>query len=283
MKTLKKFLRGILTCLLIICIGLLFLSLHLKGMVNELIKEAMKAEISSPITSLLKKQQIIEHNDKSEQITDILLNNEEINKLYDQYSTTIMNAMMDEKELDHLDLSHDIQELLKKNQTTIQKQLGIKITDKQIEQFSSEIANSDIIKEHLKNTVQDTKQQLSPQEQTLLQTYVYIISEKFQFILQLFIGSIIVLIAILYPSIYRPLFNVGMATTMTSIFNFIMIPIFKSIIDYYFEEQLNILKEVNINHAITDTAWMLGLGIFLLLLYYIINYFIHKKKDHETN
>lgn len=279
----KKFLRGVFTFLLIICIGLLFLNLHLKSMINDIIKETMKSEISTPITSILKNHKLIDNNIKNEQITDIILNDEDVNKLYDQYSTTIINGIMDEKELDKIDLNATINNLIKNNQEKIQEKLNITITDEQIKKFSDEVTKTDGMKEQVKNTIKNIKKQLSSEEQSLIKIYYYVTSNNFKIIISTLIGIVILAIALLYPSIYRPLFNVGLSTTITSILCFIFIPIFKSIVDYYFQEQLNILTVVNAQKSISHTFWMLGIGIFLLLLYYIINYFIKEKKNRETN
>lgn len=277
MKTIKKITRGILTLFLMGCIGLLFLSMHLESMLGSILKETMKSQLEAPITTLLKDKKLIDEQIKDEDITNILLKDEQINKLYDQYSNAILKGMIDEKELENLDLSTDISNIIKSHQEELQEKLQITITDEQIETFSNEVAKSPIVKEK----VSEMKNQLSSEEQEILNTYSFIISKNFKLIL----GGLIILltfaIALLYPSTYRWLSNIAFAITMASIGNFIFIPMFKSIVDYYFQEQLNILTEIKVKNELTHTAWMLGLGIVLYVLYYTIKYLI--KKNHETN
>ncbi len=281
MKTFKKIIRGILTTLLIVCMSLLFLTTHLENMLGSIIIETMKEEISSPLTTLLKDQKIIDSSINNEEITNILFKDEQMNTLYHEYLDTILHSITTEEDLENLDFGTDLSSLIKSHQKELQEKLKVTITDEQIETFEKKVNESPVIKKKITDTVKSMKNQLSDEEKELLTIYRFAISTKCSFILIGFIILLVFLIAILYPSLYHWLFNVALALTITSVLNFIFIPASKSILDFYVQENLNILMEVGIRETMMHTTWMFITSILLFALYYIIRYFI--KKNHETN
>lgn len=276
MKILIKIVRSLLTLCLIICINLLLFGLTAKNMFQHLINETMKTELSNQIEHTLKNYDIVTDNIKSEEISDILLNSKQAEELYNKY----LNDILSETNENNINIGEDIATLIKEHQMQIENQFNIKITDEQINTMKEELNNSEVVNNY-NEVVGNIKSELPPSQQKILSIYNEIQSKQFHQTLFFSITIIIVLLAILHKSCYKWLFNVGIACILASISLFAGISIIKGVIDFYLQQQLNILSEVNTNTILSHTFWILILGIILLVLYYIIKH-IYTKKNHET-
>ena len=211
MKWYKKLLVGILAFILIDLIGLLAISFNLKNiLVNGIIKETIIEQLTpreyKDAKYVIPEEEINKITD-NEEVREIL-NSKEVQELLNKYLDMTVNSLIDEESIDEINLEHDMLEFLKENKDVLEQKVGKEITDEMIDNAEEQFEGKDMTKA-FKQTLKNTKQNMSETEVTFLKGYSLLISTKFKVLLFILMIIDLLLIAIIQKSLYKWIKTLG--------------------------------------------------------------------------
>ena len=225
MKKFKKVIIVFLTIILVNLVSVLGFSISLKDLlVNGIIKETVKSTIinrdygeGNYVSEITSDDIINNPNLSSEESNTLLLNKDIINKLLedekvmelvDGYIDKTINAVVNGKEIDDIDIESDMINYIDENRETIQEATGVEITDETIQELRENYEDKHITRMYI-NSIESMNKSFSKTEKTVLNGYNFLISSKFKLII---IGLIILnllFIALLKKSFYKWIKNLG--------------------------------------------------------------------------
>ena len=208
MKWIKKVILVLLFLLLVSLLFLFSISINLKNvLVNGVIKETIKTQIikkdyqEGNNTKEIITEENINAITTDERIKEIL-NSKEVEELIDKYLDITINSMVDEENLDEVNIEKDILDYLKDNKETISEIVGEEVTDEMIEEAIKENDSKELT-HYYKETIKNTRNNLTTTEKAVLKGYKLLISKTFHILLLIGILIDLVLTAILQKSFYK--------------------------------------------------------------------------------
>lgn len=288
MKIIKKIIRLILTFNLTILISLLILSLTIKdALINEILYEGFKSTITSKnysdgnvqtLDDIITEDGVITDNE----FVNEILESPEIKDLVNRYLDKMINILADDNisvdELNEFDLEQDMINYIKENKEVLSEKTGIEITDEMIEKASKKIDERDT-KKVVKQTIENTRRNLTPKEKNLIKLYLFLISLKLK--IYVIIGIIInlVLIAILKSSLYKWLKNLSESMVLSGIGTIII----KLSLEHFLYNIIRTNKTIKLTNINILSITVLISGIVIYIIYKIIDNRIGKEKNNEVS
>lgn len=275
MKLLKKFILSILTIILAdLMIGLIICC----TIQSVLVDNFLELSIRNKVEVIPYKEPKYNENDVNEELIKELMENEEIQKLMNQFIDEIIDELIDEngneKELDELQLEKEVIKYIKENKEAIEEATGYEITDEAIEEASKKL-NSEDNKKIIEQTIKNTKNSLTEEEKKALKLYRFFTSNKFKLILIISILIDTLLIIVLQKSLYLWIKNIAEAITISGLGIITLCGASKLVLAYTMQvENLNISSMLNI--GIIQGI----IGLILLIMYKVFEKIM---KEDEKN
>lgn len=281
MKIIKKIITFILSFILTILISMLIISFTFKEtLVEDILFQGFKSTIvgktykekSQTLDDIITEDGVITDNE----FVNEILESKEIKDLVNNYVDKIIEIIGDEElsdeKMEELNIEQDMINYIKENKKVLEDKTGIEITDEMIETASIKLNERDT-KKVLKQTIKNTRNNISPETKQLLKLYQIIVSTKLKIFLLLGIIIDIILIAILKKSTYKWLKTIANSTVIAAISTIII------------STALKYLLSIMLNNMTIKTNKMLGLsiivliiGIVLNIIYFTINKIVKNKK-----
>lgn len=287
MKIIKKILTFLLTFILTGLISLLIISFTLKDVIlNDILYESFKTTIigknykegNITLDDIITEDGVITDND----FVNEILESKEIKDMVNRYLDKIINTMADENiplnELNEYDLEQDMINYIKENKEILSQKTGIEITDEMINKASEKLDERDT-KKVIKQTVENTRRNLSPEEKLLLKMYNFITSTNLKIILVISIIIVLLLIAVIKKSVFKWIKNLSQSMTIAGTLTILISMALEIIISKILKVQENIKLESMSNLSII----ILIIGIILYIVYKIIDRLLIKEKKNEVS
>lgn len=279
MKIIKKILICILMIILTLVITSLSISCCIKTVFNDgLINNIIKEELVNEASDILKNNDINIQNEDMEKYKEKIENNEQINEIINNYIDQTISSLTEDEEIDTSDFNGDIESFIKENKNILENELNIRIPDEKIEEITNDAEKILSLDDNYKQIISSAKKQLSSEQQSLLKLYKYIISNNFKILIICIIAAILVLIALLQKSFYKWIINLGIASTISSIFTVLFAITLKIIVNYELNSKPNLNVNININPILISSLITLIVGILLITIYNIIRIFVNKRE-----
>lgn len=287
MKIIKKILTFLLTFILTGLISLLIISFTLKDVIlNDILYESFKTTIIGKnykegniiLDDIITEDGVITDND----FVNEILESKEIKDMVNRYLDKIINTMADENisldELNEYDIEQDMIKYIKENKEILSQKTGIEITDEMVDKASEKLDERDT-KKVIKQTVENTRRNLSPQEKSLLKLYNFITSTNLKIILVISIIIDLLLIAVIKKSLFKWIKNLSQSMTIAGTLTILISMALEIIISKILKVQENIKLESMSNLSII----ILISGIILYIVYKIIDRLLIKEKKNEVS
>lgn len=283
MKIFKKILTGLLTLLLTGLIAILIVSFTIKDvLIEDILFDSLKSVImnknyeeSSTTSDELPDDGIITNNE----IVNEILESKEVKELVNKYIDKVIDTLGDDEisinAIEDLNIEQNMIDYIKENKNVIEEKTGIEITDDMINKANEKLDSIDA-KKVIKQSIENTRNNLTPAEKQLLRAYQFIISAELKKYLIIGIIIDILLIGLLEMSFYKWIKNLAGSMIVGSLCT-IATSLSLSII-------LNNMLGVAIktNKMIDLSVIILITGILISILFSIINKYLKSKKGDRN-
>ena len=272
----KKFSIFILSNLLLLLVLVLIFSLNIGKVVNKnIINNLIKNTVITESTKVLVEDEVPE--EKIDVIKSKIQSNKSIDEMVSKYADITMDSLSG-KNIDDIDLSSDMKTIIIENKSIIEDELNVKVSDSDLEKAIDEANQSGELTKVYKETIENTKSNLSEEAVSALKIYNMIIKIDFQ--LFVLVGIIIVcgLIGIIKKSLYKWLFNLGMSSLISSIINTMLFTLFTLFINLSLDNIGNSFT-VNVLDSVILPIIVFVISIVLLIIYKILK---SKFKEEEV-
>ena len=278
MNIIKKILSGIITIILTSLILLLTINFDLKKIiVDGVITEVIKYQITSSMyKSGNKEKQKIEYKTDNEQINEIL-ESDEVQELINKYLDLTVESMVDDDHIDEIKVEEDIIKYIKENKKVLEEKTGVEITDEMIEQ-TKEQAEEQGISKNLIESIKKTRSNLTSTQKNVLKGYGLLTSMRLRITLIVMILICCALLFILQMKKFRWLKSISSSIMTAGILISAASVIVKIIVSRW--AKIEILKtSILLTHGLIE----IGIGIILLIIYFILKSIIKTPKEVNKN
>lgn len=271
MKIIKKILKFLINSIIIILICSLLLSITGKKVFYDLLysnvfKPVMVEETTKLTDTKIDKEKI-----------DKIFNNEETEELVNEFIERTMNDLSSDKE-SNVNIADEFLKYIKNNRATFEKELGITITDEQLEQIKESPEYKELANSYTKS-IKQSKSKMTPKERKVVKVYNQLISNNFKVIVISIIVFLTVLIALLNNDLYSWLKDSSINLITSGIMVLLTSLIVQVIVN-------TTIKDLNIKFStkpLTNSSLItIGVGIVTLIIYLIINKIVKKPKLKEN-
>lgn len=258
----KKFICGLLTVLLIILFSTLIFSFNFKNVVvNTISNGVVKKEIVDSIDDVVSHLDDVIDDDAIVKIEENIKQSEVIDQVTENIFDEVIGYLNDGKDINIVNIDGELEKLIDENRDTL-AQYGIELTEKDKQEIIDSIAIDDVINDKIEEEVMTVKENMSSEELFILNIYNVLTSSILQIGLIIGIVVDIILIALIKKSLYKWIFNVGIALICVGIINAVWIPLVVNLI----RGTINI----DIGGIVTSGYIGLGIGILLIVIYNVI-------------
>lgn len=217
-KTMKTFIRGILTTVLVFTFTLIPTIMYAEQIVNqEIIGTYGKEEVIKQMSESLKNEfpEITDENIK--ELEDSLRTNETIDNLMNKYTDKIMKDLTTD-EIEDINIEEDLKTFMEENKTTIEQATGQSISDEKLDELLEEVTQNEDINASYKKMIEEAKKSMPEEGQVVLNRYQSVTTDNFM--MGLIITSIIsiVIIALLKKPYYKWIVNIAIAGIVSALF-----------------------------------------------------------------
>ena len=217
-KTMKTFIRGILTTVLVFTFTLIPTIMYAEQIVNqEIIGTYGKEEVIKQMSESLKNEfpEITDENIKK--LEDSLRTNETIDNLMNKYTDKIMKDLTTD-EIEDINIEEDLKTFMEENKTTIEQATGQSISDEKLDELLEEVTQNEDINASYKKMIEEAKNSMPEEGQVVLNRYQSVTTDNFM--MGLIITSIIsiVIIALLKKPYYKWIVNIAIAGIVSALF-----------------------------------------------------------------
>ena len=217
-KTMKTFIRGILTTVLVFTFTLIPTIMYAEQIVNqEIIGTYGKEEVIKQMSESLKNEfpEITDENIK--ELEDSLRTNETIDNLMNKYTDKIMKDLTTD-EIEDINIEEDLKTFMEENKTTIEQATGQSISDEKLDELLEKVTQNEDINASYKKMIEEAKNSMPEEGQVVLNRYQSVTTDNFM--MGLIITSIIsiVIIALLKKPYYKWIVNIAIAGIVSALF-----------------------------------------------------------------
>ncbi len=270
--SMKKFLIGILTILMIFAFLILGLALNLETTITENIEGIVKEEITSKIVEEVVKNTNIDKDNVKKEITKVIEKNDVIKNVLDECLNKTID-LFNEKEVGDFDFTNKLDEVIDDSEEILES-YGITVTDAEKEKILNTFASEDFNKE-FQSTMKEVQENIPSNVKNTINIILFLRSTTCKVILILIILGSLICIALLKKSYYKWIGNLSKATIISGVFYGVLMPMFVN----FLNQEL-----VSSERFVLSTVFMnryghvlLGLGIIFLIL----NISFSKTKDKK--
>lgn len=266
----KTFIRGILTTVLVFTFTLIPTVMYAERTINnDLIGQYFKEEITNQMTETITENLEGLSEEEYSKIKDTIENDEEINSFVEKYSNRIIEDLSKDQ-IDDINLEEDIKNILYGNKNMIEKAIGKKITDNQLDQAIEEAFESEEIENSYQQIIEEARQEMPKDAQTMLDGYNTITSDEFVVITVIISVVIIIIIALLKKPYYKWIVNVGIAGIIAALFIALIGGSISLIINLVIES-IEGTMQIKATPMLITSGIMLAISIILIVINHILD------------
>ena len=266
----KTFIRGILTTVLVFTFTLIPTVIYAEKTINnDLIGQYFKKEITNQMTKVITEDLEGLSEEEYNKIKDTIENDEEINAFVEKYSNRIIKDLSKDK-IDDINLEEDIKKILYENKDIIEKAIGRKITDEQLDKAIEEVFESEKVENSYQQIIEEARQEMPKDAQTMIDGYNTITSDEFIIISVIVSVISIIIIAILKKTYYKWIVNIGIAGIIAALFVALIGGSISLIINLVIES-IEGTMQIEPTPMLITSGIMLAISIILIVINHILD------------
>ena len=266
----KTFIRGILTTILVFTFTLIPTVIYAEKTINnDLIGQYFKKEITNQMTKVITEDLEGLSEEEYNKIKDTIENDEEINAFVEKYSNRIIKDLSKDK-IDDINLEEDIKKILYENKDIIEKAIGRKITDEQLDKAIEEVFESEKVENSYQQIIEEARQEMPKDAQTMIDGYNTITSDEFIIISVIVSVISIIIIAILKKPYYKWIVNIGIDVIIAALFVALIGGSISLIINLVIES-IEGNMQIEPTPMLITSGIMLAISIILIVINHILD------------
>ncbi len=267
----KKFLIGI--CTLITMVGLIFLGIviNLEEAVIDTMNHIMEEQVKESMVVYLKDNTTI-NTEEIEKGVEGIFASESIENLINQCLSRAFDILIN-KNTPAIDVTKEVTQLINDSQSVL-KNDGITLTESQKNELLA-MAKNENINKTINNAIYNFKESMSPEVQKVIDSYAFIRSKAFIYMLLGIIIISLLIIALLQKSFYRWLGELGGSCIFSGVIIGLLVPFITDFISKNLTSKNMYI--ISTNSFKTYGYIIIAIGIVLTIVKIIISKTLEKK------
>ena len=277
----KKFITFLCSVIAFVCIVLLCVSFSIQEITSKVVTNVVLSEINVQEVTNVVRDIIPEVDDETlSTIEDQIIQSEELNELSTTYLNEFATHLQDQSQMDHEKLKEELGSFFDANIDLVAQELGQTLKPEQEQTLRDKVtSHSEEITQKIEQVITNKTVTLPKEQQTMLNLYANMNTNTLKIVVSIIILVCAMTIGIVYKSAYHPLRPIGIASTLAGLIVLFVFPLFIQMIEEILSTDL-LGKAVAI--PVHTLQWgggiALGIGILLILLYYLIHMILQCKK-----
>ena len=277
----KKLITFICSVIAFACIVLLCVSFSIQEITSKVVTNVVLSEINVQEVTNVVRDIIPEVDDETlSTIEDQIIQSEELNELSTTYLNEFATHLQDQSQMDHEKLKEELGSFFDANIDLVAQELGQTLKPEQEQTLRDKVtSHSEEITQKIEQVITNKTVTLPKEQQTMLNLYANMNTNTLKIVVSIIILVCAMTIGIVYKSAYHPLRPIGIASTLAGLIVLFVFPLFIQMIEEILSTDL-LGKAVAI--PVHTLQWgggiALGIGILLILLYYLIHMILQCKK-----
>ena len=277
----KKLITFICSVIAFACIVLLCISFSIQEITSKVVTNVVLSEINVQEVTNVVRDIIPEVDDETlSTIEDQIIQSEELNELSTTYLNEFATHLQDQSQMDHEKLKEELGSFFDANIDLVAQELGQTLKPEQEQTLRDKVtSHSEEITQKIEQVITNKTVTLPKEQQTMLNLYANMNTNTLKIVVSIIILVCAMTIGIVYKSAYHPLRPIGIASTLAGLIVLFVFPLFIQMIEEILSTDL-LGKAVAI--PVHTLQWgggiALGIGILLILLYYLIHMILQCKK-----
>lgn len=277
----KKLITFICSVIAFACIVLLCVSFSIQEITSKVVTNVVLNEINVQEVTNVVRDIIPEVDDETlSTIEDQIIQSEELNELSTTYLNEFATHLQDQSQMDQEKLKEELGSFFDANIDLVAQELGQTLTPEQEQMLRDKVtSHSEEITQKIEQVITNKTVTLPKEQQTMLNLYANMNTNTLKIVVSIIILVCAMIIRIVYKSVYRPMRPMGIASTLAGLIVLFVFPLFIQMIEEILSTDL-LGKAVAI--PVHTLQWgggiALGIGILLILLYYLIHMILQCKK-----
>ena len=277
----KKLITFICSVIAFACIVLLCVSFSIQEITSKVVTNVVLNEINVQEVTNVVRDIIPEVDDETlSTIEDQIIQSEELNELSTTYLNEFATHLQDQSQMDHEKLKEELGSFFDANIDLVAQELGQTLKPEQEQTLRDKVtSHSEEITQKIEQVITNKTVTLPKEQQTMLNLYANMNTNTLKIVVSIIILVCAITIGIVYKSAYHPLRPIGIASTLAGLIVLFVFPLFIQMIEEILSTDL-LGKAVAIPvHTLQWSGGIaLGIGILLILLYYLIHTILQRKK-----
>ena len=277
----KKLITFICSVIAFACIVLLCVSFSIQEITSKVATNVVLSEINVQEVTNVVRDIIPEVDDETlSTIEDQIIQSEELNELSTTYLNEFATHLQDQSQMDQEKLKEELGSFFDANIDLVAQELGQTLTPEQEQMLRDKVtSHSEEITQKIEQVITNKTVTLPKEQQTMLNLYANMNTNTLKIVVSIIILVCAMIIGIVYKSVYRPMRTMGIASTLAGLIVLFVFPLFIQMIEEILSTDL-LGKAVTIPvHTLQWSGGIaLGIGILLILLYYLIHTILQRKK-----
>ena len=277
----KKLITFICSVIAFACIVLLCVSFSIQEITSKVVTNVVLSEINVQEVTNVVRDIIPEVDDERlSTIEDQIIQSEALNELSTTYLNEFATHLQDQSQMDHEKLKEELGSFFDANIDLVAQELGQTLKPEQEQTLRDKVtSHSEEITQKIEQVITNKTVTLPKEQQTMLNLYANMNTNTLKIVVSIIILVCAMTIGIVYKSAYHPLRPIGIASTLAGLIVLFVFPLFIQMIEEILSTDL-LGKAVAI--PVHTLQWgggiALGIGILLILLYYLIHMILQCKK-----
>lgn len=277
----KKLITFICSVIVFACIVLLCVSFSIQEITSKVVTNVVLSEINVQEVTNVVRDIIPEVDDETlSTIEDQIIQSEALNELSTTYLNEFVTHLQDQSQMDHEKLKEELGSFFDANIDLVAQELGQTLKPEQEQMLRDKVtSHSEEITQKIEQVITNKTVTLPKEQQTMLNLYANMNTNTLKIVVSIIILVCAMTIGIVYKSAYHPLRPIGIASTLAGLIVLFVFPLFIQMIEEILSTDL-LGKAVAI--PVHTLQWgggiALGIGILLILLYYLIHMILQCKK-----
>lgn len=266
----KKFLRGILTILIIMGLMVLGISFSINNFVVDTTKVMVKKTVADGINEVIKDYEEDIPKEVLTEVTAVIQDSKELEEMIDTVLEKGIDLLLFKDNNEKIDVAGELDTLINESEKILNNH-GITVTKEQKEELKSLVSNEEL-NDTFNTAINEAREEMPDDVKNVINVYSTITSTSFKIVLISIIVVLLILIAMLHKSLYKWLGNLAVGTLVTGICYAIM-PLGIDVISKELASEGVVLS----GSAFANFGYvMIGIGILSIIIKIILGNILNK-------
>lgn len=268
----KKFLMGICTLIIMICLIFLGIVINLEDAVVDTMNHVVEKEVKESVVVYLKDNTTI-NKEEIEKGINGLFASDDVKKIMNQCIDKAFDILTN-KSTEAINVTKEVEQLINDSESIL-KSYGVTLTESQKNELL-EMTKDEEINKTIQNAIYEFKESMSPEIQKAVESYAFIRSKAFIYMLLGIIGISLLIIALLQKSYYKWLGELGGSCIFSGVVIGLLVPFIADFISKNLSSQN--MYVISTESFKTYGYIVVAIGIISIIIKIVLSKILEKKE-----